>query len=245
MDVRDIPKNANDIRQPVNADDIHIGGIFEGASIGKAIKLTDLIRERFIAAEKFEGQKHGYVFTVGLKGTGYYLEEDIVAAKRHQKTQQDQKKKSQSSSEKAIINTEIDLKEDSVSEIQETKKENLNIDEIIKKAEEASKDIESFDAKNVKKLAFQLQRRFKENSELRLKYQNDPEKFMNSEIELDMAIENLGRLVDHPELYPNFIQTHVVQILIKLMDHENVDIASSTAQFIQAITDSENNEEWV
>lgn len=78
-----------------------------------------------------------------------------------------------------------------------------------------------------------------------MKYSEDPSKFMDSEVDLDESLQNLFALVNSPDLYPNFIQTNILNSLINLLLHENRDLAADTVQLLTTLTDTTDNEEWI
>ena len=61
---------------------------------------------------------------------------------------------------------------------------------------------------------------------LRMKYSDQPERFMESELELYQALKGLHTVAASPELYPVFVKTKCVASLLGLLAHENADIAT-------------------
>ena len=84
-----------------------------------------------------------------------------------------------------------------------------------------------------------------ENLAQRVKYPNDPEKFMDSEVDLDYAVQDLFQMVNVPELYPTVIETEVLSSLLNLLSHENKDIAADVVDLMASLTDTTDNEEWI
>ena len=78
-----------------------------------------------------------------------------------------------------------------------------------------------------------------------MKYSDQPEKFMESELELDEAVQSLMQLVNKPDLYPVLVDANAVGLLLNLLTHENTDIAVDMIDLLQALTDTDDNEEWV
>ena len=74
---------------------------------------------------------------------------------------------------------------------------------------------------------------------LRVKYTDQPEKFMESEIELNQEINELYPLAASPELYPIFIQSGSLTSVLGMITHENTDISITTIGLIQELTDPE------
>lgn len=50
---------------------------------------------------------------------------------------------------------------------------------------------------------------FKENMEARMKHSEEPQKFMDSELELDDVVKRLMIVAGSPELYPDLTRTQV------------------------------------
>jgi Catenin-beta-like, Arm-motif containing nuclear len=50
---------------------------------------------------------------------------------------------------------------------------------------------------------------FKNNMEMRMKYSEEPSKFMESEVDLDDAVKRMMVIPGSPELYPDFARTQV------------------------------------
>ncbi|KAL8722221.1 MAG: hypothetical protein Q9225_001266 [Loekoesia sp. 1 TL-2023] len=106
---------------------------------------------------------------------------------------------------------------------------------------------EKIDAAWVRKLALNFERRISKNSELRAKFEDDPQKFMGSEADLDADIKALSILSDHPDLYGEFAKLGCVASLVSLLSHENTDIAIDAIEIINELTDEDmeaEQEQW-
>jgi beta-catenin-like protein 1 len=100
-----------------------------------------------------------------------------------------------------------------------------------------------FDEKVLTKLVAALERRTNQNVELRLKYSNQPERFMDSEIELDAEIKNLQALAAFPEYYPLLIRLQGVPLLLGLFTHENVSIVRDVTLVLSELLDADAAED--
>lgn len=84
------------------------------------------------------------------------------------------------------------------------------------------------------------------NQEQRIKYPDLPEKFMESEIELNEIIQEMHVIATVPELYHILVDLNTVQSLLQLLSHENTDISIAVVDLIQEMTDvdtlNENDE---
>jgi beta-catenin-like protein 1 len=70
-----------------------------------------------------------------------------------------------------------------------------------------------------------------------MKYSDEPEKFMESEIELHSEIQELYQIAASPELYPILVQTESINSLLGMITHENTDISIATIGLFQEMFD--------
>ncbi|KAH8692368.1 DUF1716 domain protein [Talaromyces proteolyticus] len=106
---------------------------------------------------------------------------------------------------------------------------------------------EKIDTTWVRRLALNFEKRISKNAELRAKFENDPEKFMASEADLDTDIKAVSILSEHPELYGEFSKLGCVASLVSLLSHENTDIAIDAIQTISELIDEDvqaEQEQW-
>ncbi|KAF1769473.1 hypothetical protein GCK72_001290 [Caenorhabditis remanei] len=97
----------------------------------------------------------------------------------------------------------------------------------------------ALDDVQVKKLVTQLEKKMRINREQRVKNPDDPQKFMESEIELDKAIQEMHSLASQPDLYVSFVEINGVEILLQLLGHENTDIVCATLSLLRELTDDD------
>jgi beta-catenin-like protein 1 len=83
---------------------------------------------------------------------------------------------------------------------------------------------------------------FKENLEMRTRYADQPEKFMDSELDLDEEVKKLMAIAGSPELYPAFVRTNTVQTLLT---HQNTDIVADVIGVFEDLTDADVTEDSV
>lgn len=93
----------------------------------------------------------------------------------------------------------------------------------------------------MKKLLNQLEKRVTKNQEMRIKYPELPEKFMDSEIELNEIIQEMHLISTHAELYNVLLDSNCIQILLGLLSHENIDISAAVISLLQELTDLESD----
>ncbi|RTE75736.1 hypothetical protein BHE90_009788 [Fusarium euwallaceae] len=106
---------------------------------------------------------------------------------------------------------------------------------------------EKIDAAWLRKTALNFEKRINKNAELRAKFEDEPQKFISSEADLDADIKGLSLLSEHPELYPEFVKTGCVASLVSLLAHENTDISIDAIEILGELTDEDvdaEDEQW-
>ncbi|EJD76371.1 DUF1716 domain-containing protein, variant [Loa loa] len=89
----------------------------------------------------------------------------------------------------------------------------------------------------VKRIVMQLEKRCLRNREMRIKYGDEPAKFMDSEIELNEAIQEMHALATQPDLYELLIDIGATTTLLQLLAHENSDVVAAVIDLLQELTD--------
>ncbi|XP_014668512.1 PREDICTED: beta-catenin-like protein 1 [Priapulus caudatus] len=95
------------------------------------------------------------------------------------------------------------------------------------------------DESQLKKMLLTFEKRVVKNQEMRIKFQDKPEKFMDSEIELNEIVQELHVVATMPELYHILVELHTVQSLLGLLSHDNTDISVAVVSLLQELTDTE------
>lgn len=72
--------------------------------------------------------------------------------------------------------------------------------------DEAEANIEQLDSNSLKQLLLSFEKKITKNLKMRMKNSEDPEKFMESELELHAEINELYAVAASPELYPTFVE---------------------------------------
>ncbi|RBQ94854.1 hypothetical protein VDGD_05627 [Verticillium dahliae] len=98
---------------------------------------------------------------------------------------------------------------------------------------------EKIDNTWLRKTALGFERHINKNAELRAKFENDPQKFIASEADLDAAIKDLSILSDYPSLWPELVRLGCVGRLVGLLAHDNTDIAIDAVEIIGELTDED------
>ncbi|RIB12551.1 Catenin-beta-like protein [Gigaspora rosea] len=115
--------------------------------------------------------------------------------------------------------------------------------------EEVGRDTFAFalDVAGVRKMILKLEKAITKNQELRVKFPDDPTKFMESEADLDEGIKHLLTLTEVPDLYSQVVQMGAVPSIVSLLSHENTDIAIDVVELLNELTDedvvAENDED--
>uniref|UniRef100_A0A8R1E1D7 Beta-catenin-like protein 1 n=1 Tax=Caenorhabditis japonica TaxID=281687 RepID=A0A8R1E1D7_CAEJA len=112
-------------------------------------------------------------------------------------------------------------------------------DEILAALEDEQANFVALDDAQIRKLVAQLEKKMRVNREQRVKNPDDPKKFMDSEIELDKAIQEMHSLASQPDLYGVFCEANGVEILLQLLGHENTDIVCATLSLLRELTDDD------
>ncbi len=76
---------------------------------------------------------------------------------------------------------------------------------------------------------------------MRIKYPELPEKFMDSEVELNEAIQEMHVISTRPDLYPLLLDSNCINVLLGLLSHENSDISAVVIGLLQELTDLESD----
>jgi len=92
----------------------------------------------------------------------------------------------------------------------------------------------------LKKLVLNFEKKATKNQELRIKFPDEPVKFLNSEVELHDAIQEMRVVATAPDFYPDLVALGSVQSLLGLLSHENTDIAVAVVDLLQEMTDADN-----
>ncbi|XP_058059236.1 beta-catenin-like protein 1 [Anopheles bellator] len=109
--------------------------------------------------------------------------------------------------------------------------------DILKFVETEEPDGEVLDESGLKKMLLLFEKRVLKNQEMRIKFPDNAEKFMESEIELNDAIQELHSVATVPDLYPLLVELNGVASLLELLSHQNSDISVAVVDLLQELTD--------
>ncbi|KAI1892310.1 hypothetical protein AGOR_G00132020 [Albula goreensis] len=85
-------------------------------------------------------------------------------------------------------------------------------------------EAEPVDESSVKKMILTFEKRSYKNQELRIKFPDNPEKFMETELDLNDIIQEMHVIATMPDLYHLLVELNAIQSLLGLLSHENTDI---------------------
>eukprot|EP00088_Acartia_fossae_P044233 TRINITY_DN4689_c0_g1_i2.p1 TRINITY_DN4689_c0_g1~~TRINITY_DN4689_c0_g1_i2.p1 ORF type:complete len:590 (-),score=161.14 TRINITY_DN4689_c0_g1_i2:233-2002(-) len=100
-----------------------------------------------------------------------------------------------------------------------------------------SEEAETLDETGVKKIILAFEKKALKNQETRIKFPDNPEKFMESEMELHDALQEMKNLATVPDYYPIIVDLNCVPSMLGLLTHDNTDIAVAILDLIQELTD--------
>lgn len=178
---------------------------------------------KFISAEIFAGKKFGFVFKKGAKGLGYYY---------------DHVQKQPTKIDGYVYQEDVDKKRkfDDADLLVKEQEEEVR-DDIEKLLVEAEANIEQLDQNSLKQLLLSFEKKITKNQKMRMKHSEEPEKFMESELELHAEINELYAIAASPELYPTLVDAGSVNSILGMITHENTDISIATMGLLHEMTD--------
>uniref|UniRef100_A0A0A9XX76 Beta-catenin-like protein 1 n=1 Tax=Lygus hesperus TaxID=30085 RepID=A0A0A9XX76_LYGHE len=106
---------------------------------------------------------------------------------------------------------------------------------LVENSEPTENDV--LDETTLKRMLLLFEKRALKNQEMRIKFPDAPDKFMESELELHEAIQELHAVATVPDLYPVMVQLNAVSSLLELLSHENTDVAVGVVDLLQELTD--------
>jgi len=95
------------------------------------------------------------------------------------------------------------------------------------------------DDKALRKLVLNFERRYAANQAARMKHPDSPEKFVDSEVDLDESLRALGALAGYPDLYPEFVRLNAVPSILGVLAHDNSDVAAHALELLHELTDAD------
>uniref|UniRef100_A0A6U9XVP6 Beta-catenin-like protein 1 N-terminal domain-containing protein n=1 Tax=Pseudo-nitzschia australis TaxID=44445 RepID=A0A6U9XVP6_9STRA len=162
----------------------------------------------FIPSRIWLGEKKGFYFGTGNKGTGYYVD-----SLQQQQDGQISKKRKKSV---RIAEDQNEMK--------------LLLEELEKKA--AGYSILELSKKGVHAASKSLANVYKQNIRKRAEYPKKPEHYMDSELALYEQITALQALATDTQVYRYIESSNLMLTLVQLLGHENTDICASVVSLL-------------
>ncbi|CAB52570.1 Catenin-beta-like protein [Schizosaccharomyces pombe] len=105
--------------------------------------------------------------------------------------------------------------------------------------QEAQEEPASLTPTELKRMVVRLEKTINNNQELRIKYSTSPQRFIESEADLDLEIRSFNVLSEYPILIPIFLKLDCVSTFLELMNHENADITITVLELLIELTDED------
>jgi len=109
------------------------------------------------------------------------------------------------------------------------------IDQLVDGAE----SLGALDSAELKRMVKAFEAKVAKNQTQRMKYPDDPSKFLDSEMDLDESINELQVIAGAPDLYADMIKMGVITTVLSLIPHENTDISVAAVALISELSDPE------
>ncbi|KAG7304519.1 Beta-catenin-like protein 1 [Plutella xylostella] len=110
-------------------------------------------------------------------------------------------------------------------------------EEILRFVETEATEGEVLDETAVKKMVLNFEKKALKNREMRIKFPDQPEKFMESEIDLSEVLQELSAVATVPDQYPLLVELKCINSLLELLSHDNTDISTQVVHLLQELTD--------
>ncbi|KAF9799342.1 hypothetical protein SFRURICE_000850 [Spodoptera frugiperda] len=107
-------------------------------------------------------------------------------------------------------------------------------EDILRFVENETTEGDVLDETAVKKLVLNFEKKTLRNREMRIKFPDQPEKFMDSEIDLYEALQELSAVATVPDQYPLLVDLKCINSLLELLSHDNTDVSTKVVHLLQA-----------
>ena len=107
----------------------------------------------------------------------------------------------------------------------------------------AELDNVNMDETAVKRILLGFEKKVSKNQEMRIKFPDQPDKFMMSEMELHDVVRELQNVSTVPHFYPIMVELNCVSTLLGLLAHDNTDLAVAAVEVLQELTDVDTMQE--
>ncbi|KAI8917996.1 Catenin-beta-like protein [Entophlyctis helioformis] len=114
--------------------------------------------------------------------------------------------------------------------------EQRRIQDIVDAGEELP---DAIDISRLKRMVLRFEKAITKNRSLRVKYPDEPLKYIESEADLAEEIKAMTTLSSVPELYPALVELGSCQSMLALLSHENTDVAIAAVGLVDELTDDD------
>ena len=104
-------------------------------------------------------------------------------------------------------------------------------------------NVSEMDEAAVKRILLGFEKKVSRNQEMRIKFPDQPDKFMMSEMELHDVVRELQNVSTVPHFYPIMVELNCVSTLLGLLAHDNTDLAVAAVEVLQELTDVDTMQE--
>lgn len=181
----------------------------------------------FAASPRWSGSRSGLVFKTGERGLGYYKDR-LAQTKASLATSSG----ASESGRKRTADAASERADDAMSKRVDPGNDDAEADD--------DTPIQPLDSSTLKQMLFSFEKKINRNQEMRMKHPGDPQKFMQSEIELNDELSALFPVAAAPELYPLFVSLGAVKSVLGVLAHENTDVSLAAVSLLQELTDPDN-----
>eukprot|EP01134_Creolimax_fragrantissima_P000266 CFRG0266T1 len=133
---------------------------------------------------------------------------------------------------------EVDSEDEENSEIYENAEDDDEQARILALIEDGPEG-EDFDAGAMKKLVLSFEKKLYKNQQMRVRYPDEPTKFLDSELDLSEEIQALHVIATAPDLFPLLVQLNTLPSILVLLSHDNTDIALSAVALLNEMLDAD------
>ncbi|KAG7340500.1 catenin-beta-like, Arm-motif containing nuclear-domain containing protein [Nitzschia inconspicua] len=168
----------------------------------------------FIPSATWQGSKQGYYFGTAKHGTGYY---------------KDPKQQPPTSATGGNDITSAASNGQPVKKSVRIAEDNNEIKILLEQLEEKNKDavVVELSARGIRAAAKSLQSIYQKNVQQRATFADEPQKYMDSEVQLYEHLTGLQAVGADPTLYEHVAGSQLLSTLIQLLEHDNADVCAS------------------
>ena len=99
--------------------------------------------------------------------------------------------------------------------------------------------VDTLDEQGLKTMIFAFEKKITLNQRMRMKFGDEPLRYMDSEVDLSEQITRLHVLATAPGLYPMLTRLGVVPSMLGLLTHENTDISIAAVTLLDELLDAD------